>query len=131
MPSLLSHLGIWLEADWPTGGGCVCLQGQQKDRGCKAAFGDTSCVALPFPSPSIFQHPCSVQTISVMWVRPRVLPAPGDLLRRDDAGLFAVLWGVAARLWFDFSTRHSGETEHTVGVRGVCNNLPPTTNLSE
>lgn len=89
-------------------------------------------VAWPFsPSPSIFQHPCSVQTISVMWVRPRVLPAPGDLLRRDDPGLFAVLLGVAERLWLDFSTLHSGGMEKRVGVRVVCINLPPSAGLSE
>lgn len=60
----------------------------------------------------MFQHSYSVQTISVMWVRPRVLPAPGDLLRREDPGLFAVLLGVAERLWLDFSTLHSGEAEN-------------------
>lgn len=76
-------------------------------------------------------HLYSVQTISVMWVRPRVLPAPGDLLRRDDPGLFAVLLGVAERLWLDFTTLHSGETEHRVGVRVACINLPPSANLSE
>lgn len=39
-----------------------------------------------------------------------VLPAPGDLLRREGPGLLAVRFGVAERLWDDFSTLHSGET---------------------
>lgn len=38
-----------------------------------------------------------------------VIPAPGDLLRREGPGLL-VLFGVAERLYDDFSTLHSGET---------------------
>ncbi len=41
-----------------------------------------------------------------------VLPAPGDLLRRAAPGLLAVRFGVAERLWDDFSTLHSGEATH-------------------
>lgn len=43
-------------------------------------------------------------------VRSSVLPAPGDLLRLLGPGLLAVRFGVAERLYDDFSTLHSGET---------------------
>lgn len=39
-----------------------------------------------------------------------LLPAPGDLLRRETPGLLAVRFGVAERLYDDFSTLHSGKT---------------------
>lgn len=41
-----------------------------------------------------------------------VLPAPGDLLRREGPGLFPVRFVEAERLWADFSTLHSVETTH-------------------
>lgn len=42
-----------------------------------------------------------------------VLPAPGDLLRREGPGLFPVRFVEAERRWVDFSTLHSGETTHS------------------
>lgn len=55
-----------------------------------------------------------------------VLPAPGDLLRR--AGLLADRFGVAERLWDDFSALHSGETT-TLRVTVEYINLPLSTQL--
>lgn len=46
-------------------------------------------------------------------MQPHVLPAPGDLLRREGPGLFPVRFVEAERLWVDFSTLHSGKTTHS------------------
>lgn len=54
-----------------------------------------------------------IQTVSRLFLlcaQSHVLPAPGDLLRREGPGLLAVRLGVAERLYDDFSTLHSGET---------------------
>lgn len=51
--------------------------------------------------------------ILTVCVQSSVLPAPGDLLRRDGPGLFPVRFVEAERRWVDFSTLHSGETTHS------------------